>query len=179
MFAALFAALAAAWLTRPFLPILIARFAELRLYDATAAVGVVLSAVGTAQAVSSPIWGRVIDRYGQVRVLMLTTLAGAGALLFAGFASGLYSLAAWLLVYGCVAAALSTGTMALLARTVTPERRGAVLGQIYFPFYVSGLVGPPAGAFLFVHGQLPLFAAAAGPTLVPFALLLSRWRSAA
>lgn len=60
-----------------------------------------------------------------------------------------------------------------MAATVSPERRGAVLGQILFPFYVGGVIGSLIGAFAFGAGQLLVFAIAAVLSLAPLVVLLT------
>jgi MFS family permease len=112
-----------------------------------------------------------VDRFGHVRVLTLTAIGAAAALLAAGFATSLPGLALPLVAFGLLTAAIQTSTMSLMARTVSPERRGAVLGQVLFPFYLSGLVGPPIGAFVFPAGQPALFGLAAVASLAPLVLL--------
>jgi MFS family permease len=56
---------------------------------------------------------------------------------------------------------------------VSPERRGAVLGQILFPFYVGGVVGPLIGAVAFSRGQPVIFAIAAVLSLAPLLVMLT------
>jgi MFS family permease len=61
----------------------------------------------------------------------------------------------------------------VMAATVSPERRGAVLGQIMFPFYIGGLAGPVIGAFAFHIGQAAVFGVAAVLSLAPLLVLLT------
>ena len=180
LFGAMFVVLFGTWLVRPFLPIYIARLArEGGIADTTAAVGVILTVVGAAQAGSAPFWGRVVDRFGYIRVLSGTTIAAGISLASAGFALRLGVLTLALVLWAAFTAAITTATTALMARTVSAARRGAVLGQIYFPFYVAGLVGPPVGAVLFGAGQPALFGVAALAALAPMLALLSLRRAAA
>jgi MFS family permease len=81
--------------------------------------------------------------------------------------------AAFLVVNSIFAAAILTATMAVMAATATPERRGAVLGQIMFPFYVGGIVGPPIGNLAFHVGQGAVFAVAAVLSLAPLVVMLT------
>ena len=55
----------------------------------------------------------------------------------------------------------------------SPERRGAVLGQILFPFYVGGVVGPLIGGAAFAAGQLAVFGIAAALSLTPLLVLFA------
>jgi MFS family permease len=64
-----------------------------------------------------------------------------------------------------------------MAATVSPERRGAVLGQILFPFYVGGVIGPLIGAVAFGAGQPVVFGIAAVLSLAPLIVLLTMPRA--
>jgi DHA1 family multidrug resistance protein-like MFS transporter len=163
------------WTVLPYAPIYIARLAP---GDTVTAVGVVLSAVGLGQAVASPLWGLVMQRFGHVWVLSLTSIGSAIALATVGISHGLLVFAAALFANGVFAAAILTASMAVMAATVSPERRGAVLGQILFPFYVGGVVGPLIGAAAFGAGQAVVFGIAAVLSLAPLIVLLTLPRGA-
>ncbi len=158
------------WTILPYLPIYIARLAP---GDKVTAVGVVLSAVGLGQAVASPLWGVVMQRVGYVRVLSVTSVVAAAALTTVGFSRALPLFAAALFLNGVCAAAILTAIMAVMATTVSAERRGAVLGQILFPFYIGGVVGPVVGAAVFGSGQAVVFGIAALLSLAPLVVLLT------
>jgi DHA1 family multidrug resistance protein-like MFS transporter len=158
------------WTILPYVPIYIGRLAP---NDTVTAVGVVLSAVGLGQAVASPLWGIAMQRFGHVWVLSLTSVGAALALTGAGLSQTLLPFAAALFVNGVCAAAILTASMAVMAATVSPERRGAVLGQILFPFYVGGVIGPVIGAFAFGAGQPLVFGIAAVLSLAPLIVLLT------
>lgn len=163
------------WTVLPYAPIYISRLAP---GDTVTAVGVVLSAVGLGQAVASPLWGVVMQRFGHVSVLSLTSIGSAIALATVGFSHDLVLFAAALFANGVFAAAILTASMAVMAATVSPERRGAVLGQILFPFYVGGVVGPLIGAAAFGAGQAVVFGIAAFLSLAPLIVLLTMPRGA-
>ena len=171
LFLATFLALAASWICRPLLPILIARQAGPQHFDSTTAIGVVLTTMALAQALASPFWGRLVDRFGAVRVLVASSVVGALALAGAAVATDLRLLGMLLTLFGAASGAAAITNMALLARIVPDERRGSVLGLIYFPFYAAGLVGPPIGAVLFPGGQAVLLLASAVATLLPLAVV--------
>lgn len=158
------------WTVLPYVPIYIGRFAP---HNAVTAVGVVLSAVGLGQAVASPLWGVVIRRSGHVAVLSATSIGSAAALGMAAVTQSLVLFAFALVVNGVFAAAILTASMAVMSATVSPERRGAVLGQILFPFYIGGVVGPMLGAAVFGIGQTAVFGLAAVLCLAPLVVLLT------
>lgn len=162
------------WTILPYVPIYIARLAP---HDPVTAVGVVLSLVGLGQAIASPLWGLAIQRVGHRVVLSATSLGAAAALTAGGLSHSLLLFAVGLVINGVFAAAILTASMAVMAATVTPERRGAVLGQILFPFYLGGVFGPPLGALAFGAGQTVVFGIAAALSLAPLLVLLTLRRA--
>ncbi len=170
LFLATTAAQVGLWTMLPYVPIYISRMTP---GDAVTAVGVVLSGVGLGQALASPLWGMVIPRFGHVAVLSLTSIAACLSLFVAGLSHWLPLFATGLLINGVCTAAILTASMAVMAATVSPERRGAVLGQILFPFYIGGVVGPVIGAVAFGSGQVFVFGIAAVLSIAPLAVLLT------
>lgn len=158
------------WTVLPYVPIYIARLAP---SNAVTAVGVVLSSVGLGQAIASPLWGLAIQRFGHRAVLNATSIGAAVALTAVAFSHSLPLFALALVANGIFAAAILTASMAVMAATVSPERRGAVLGQILFPFYLGGVFGPPLGALAFGVGQVAVFGIAAALSLAPLIVLLT------
>ena len=158
------------WTMLPYTPIYIARLAP---NDTVTAVGVVLSGVGIGQAVASPVWGLLMPRFGHVAVLNVTSVGAAVALIAVGLSHSLVVFALGLFANGVFAAAILTASMAVMSATVSPERRGAVLGQILFPFYFGGVIGPLIGAVAFGAGQRVVFGIAAVLSLAPLIVLLT------
>ena len=158
------------WTVLPYVPIYIARLAP---NNAVTAVGVVLSSVGVGQAIASPLWGLAMQRFGHRAVLNTTSIGAAAALTTVAFSHSLPLFALALVANGIFAAAILTASMAVMAATVSPERRGAVLGQILFPFYLGGVFGPPLGALAFGVGQPVVFGIAAVLSLAPLIVLLT------
>jgi DHA1 family multidrug resistance protein-like MFS transporter len=151
-------------------PIYIARLAP---GNAVTAIGVVLSSVGLGQAIASPLWGLAIQRFGHRAVLNATSIGAAAALTAVALSHSLPVFTLALVANGIFAAAILTASMAVMAATVSPERRGAVLGQILFPFYLGGVFGPPLGALAFGVGQSAVFGIAAVLSLAPLVVLLT------
>ncbi len=158
------------WTMLPYVPIYIGRIAP---GDAVTAVGVVLSCVGLGQAVASPLWGMVMNRTGHVLLLSGTSIGSALALTLVALTHSLPVFALGLVANAVFAAAILTASMAVMSATVSPERRGAVLGQILFPFYLGGVLGPLIGGAAFAAGQAAVFGIAAVLSLAPLAVLLT------
>ena len=175
LFIAMTAANIGLWAMLPYTPIYIARLAP---GDTVTAVGVVLSAVGLGQAIASPLWGVAMPRFGHVAVLNLTSIGGAVSLAIAGLSHSFPLFAVALFANGVFAAAILTASMAVMSATVSPERRGAVLGQIFFPFYIGGVIGPVLGGLVFGAGQLAVYGTAAVLSLAPLVVLLTLKRAA-
>ncbi|HKC18834.1 MAG TPA: MFS transporter [Candidatus Dormibacteraeota bacterium] len=154
----------------PYVPLYIIKLAPA---NPVTAIGVVLSLVGLGAALASPAWGAIMQRFGYVAVLGVASAGGCVALIAAGASHTLPVFAAFLVVNAVFAAAILTATMAVMAVTVTPERRGAVLGQIMFPFYVGGIIGPPIGNLAFHVGQGAVFGVAAVLSLAPLVVMLT------
>jgi MFS family permease len=114
-----------------------------------------------------------MQRFGHVRVLNLTSIGACVALAAVGLSHTLLVFAIALFVNGICAAAILTASMAVMAATVSPERRGAVLGPILFPFYIGGVIGPLIGAVAFGAGQPVVFGIAAVLSLAPLVVLLT------
>jgi len=158
------------WTVLPYAPIYIARLAP---GDTVTAVGAVLSGVGLGQAVASPLWGAAMQRFGHVAVLNLTSIGCSLGLTTVALSHQLWLFAIGLFANGVFAAAILTASMAVMAATVSAERRGAVLGQILFPFYIGGVVGPVIGAAAYGAGQFYVFEIAALLSLAPLIVLLT------
>lgn len=158
------------WTVLPYVPIYIGR---LEPRNVVTAIGIVLSSVGLGQAIASPLWGIAIQRMGYRKVLNATSIGAALALTTVALSHTLPVFALGLVANGIFAGAILTASMALMAATVSPERRGAVLGQILFPFYLGGVFGPPLGALAFGVGQAEVFGIAAVLSLAPLVVLLT------
>ena len=158
------------WAAIPYVPLFITRLAP---SNPVTAIGVVLSLAGLGAALASPAWGMVIQRFGHVAVLSAASAGACVALLVVGASHALPLFTAFLVLNSVFASATVTATMAVMAATVTAERRGAVLGLIMFPFYVGGIIGPPIGNVAFHVGQSAVFGVAAVLSLAPLVVMLT------
>ena len=170
LFVAMTVAQIGMWAVLPYVPLFISR---LNPANPVTAIGVVLSLAGLGAAVASPAWGLVLHRVGHVAVLSAASSGACVALLVVGASHTLPLFATFLVLNSVFASATVTATMATMAATVTPERRGAVLGQIMFPFYVGGVIGPLIGNVAFHIGQQAVFGVAAALSLAPLVAMLT------
>lgn len=154
----------------PYVPVFIARLAP---SNSVTAIGVVLSLAGVGAAIASPLWGMVLQRFGHTSVLNIASAGACATLLGAGASHALPFFATFMTINAVFLAAILTATMAVMASIVSPERRGAVLGQIMFPFYIGGVIGPVIGGLAFHAGQAVVFSIAAVFSLAPLIVLLT------
>jgi multidrug resistance protein len=127
-------------------------------------VGLLFSSFAIAQLLSSPVWGRVSDRYGR-RPALLVGLAGSMfAYLIFGFANSLWLLFVCRLVQG-----LGGGTtgvaQAYVADTMEPAERAKALGWLSAATSAGVSIGAVIGALASHFG-------AAAPGLVAASLVL-------
>ena len=158
------------WTMLPYLPVYIARLAP---SNPVTAIGLVLSSAGLGAALASPAWGFVLQRFGYTLVLSVASAAACVTLFLVAESHTISLFATFLVLNAVCAAAILTATMAVMAATVSPERRGAVLGQIMFPFYVGGIIGPIIGSVAFHVGQAAVFGVAGVLSLAPLVVLLT------
>src|SRR5207302_7466427 len=115
-------------------------------------VGVLVASFSIAQLASSPIWGRVSDRYGRRPVLLVGLTASAIAYVVFGFASAL-----WLLFVSRSVQGLGGGTtgvaQAYVADTMAPNERAKGLGWLSAATSAGVIVGPALGSFAARAGE--------------------------
>jgi MFS family permease len=120
-------------------------FYALRLGGQAWIVGPLVASFSIAQLASSPLWGRVSDRYGR-RPVMLIGLSGAGiAYLIFGFANSI-----WLLFASRVVQGLGGGTTGVIQAYVSdatnPAQRARGLGWLSASTNAGVMLGPAIGS---------------------------------
>jgi EmrB/QacA subfamily drug resistance transporter len=104
-----------------------------------------------AQAVSTPVYGRLADIYGRKRIFIV------GATLFlvssaaCGFAWGMVPLIVMRTIQGLGAGAIQPVAWTVLGDTFAGRERGTVQGYLSTVFGVSALCGPLLGGFIVEH----------------------------
>jgi MFS family permease len=153
-------------LATPFVPLMIDR-----LYNGPALVrtiGAILTAAGIAQALATPLWGRIGDRFGHLKVLLLCLIASSLALAVQALAPTLVGFFGGRVVFAIVQGAVGALTMAMIALRVPDEQRASVLTLSLLPMQFSWFLGPVLGAILSRLGTpLPMLVlVAAGLTVL-------------
>lgn len=126
-----------------------------------------------AQATTSPLWGRLSDRYGRRPMILIGLLSSAAAYVLFGLASALWILFVSRLVQG--AGGGTTGVVqAYVADAVEPQDRAKALGWISAATSAGVMLGPLLGSFsTYLGPQAPGFLAAG--LCVVNALFAWRW----
>lgn len=140
-------------------------------------VALLFSAFSFGQFLGEPFWGRMSDRTGRRKVLMLTIAGGALSYVALAFAPTIWLAFLARFVGGFLSGNISTlqGSLADITR---PEERAAKMGLMGSAFSLGFMVGPALGGLL-AHPelgrfgfQIPLFAAAAFGLMSALAVLV-------
>jgi EmrB/QacA subfamily drug resistance transporter len=108
----------------------------------------VVSAYVVAAAATTPLWGKLGDRYGRKRLLEIALSLFLAASALCGAAQDIPQLIAVRLVQGVAAGGLMTLAMAAVGDLVSMRERGRYQGYIAMTFAVATIVGPLLGGLL-------------------------------
>lgn len=108
-------------------------------------LGVVLTSYSLCQAIAAPMLGRLADRYGRRRLLLLSLAGSAASLALMGLAGAL-----WLLLVARALAGLCGGSIgvaqAFAASLAEPTGRTRVMSRIGAAIGLAFTIGPALGA---------------------------------
>ncbi len=120
-------------------------FYALRLHAPEWLVGPLIASFAVAQLISSPVWGKLSDRYGRRPALLVGLGASAFAYLIFGFANSL-----WLLFASRIVQGMGGGTtgvaQAYVADTMQPTERAKALGWLSAATSAGVVIGPFIGS---------------------------------
>jgi multidrug resistance protein len=134
-------------------------YAEIHGASATV-LGLLLTSYAAMQFLFSPLWGKLSDRIGRKKVLLLTMAGSVLGLLILGWAPNLLFLFVGRIVSGIFGANISVAT-AYVTDVTTEENRAKGMGLIGAAFGVGFILGPAAGGILSTHGySTPIYFAA-------------------
>ena len=120
-------------------------FYALRLGGQAWIVGPLVASFSVAQLASSPLWGRVSDRYGRRPTLLIGLSAAAIAYVIFGFANSIWLLFASRLVQG--AGGGTTGVVqAYVSDATDPGQRVRGLGWLSASTNLGVMIGPAIGS---------------------------------
>jgi DHA1 family multidrug resistance protein-like MFS transporter len=161
-------------LAGPFVPIRIDQLYTGAKSQVPLIIGGIVSSMGVAMAVSTPLWGRLSDRIGYVAVLRIGVLSVGLMFVVQSLARSLPLFVAGRIGQGLVQGGIDASIVALIALRTPLERRAAVLNLSRLPLQLTWFLGPVLGALLSPWGLSPIFGIAAALSLCGFgaALLL-------
>lgn len=130
-------------------------------YGANATVlGLLLMSYAAMQFLFSPLWGRLSDRIGRKKVLLLTMAGSVLGLLVLGLANSLVLLFAGRILSGIFGANISVAS-AYVTDVTTAENRAKGMGMIGAAFGIGFILGPALGGALSIYGyHVPILTAA-------------------
>jgi MFS transporter, DHA1 family, tetracycline resistance protein len=124
------------------------------------ALGVLVAAYSAAQFAMAPLWGRLSDRIGRRRVMLITVAGTALSLLALGLSHSLVAMLAARLLGGAFAGNLGVAA-AYIADVTTEQERTRWMGLLGASFGVGFVLGPAIGGALAPFGySVPMLAAA-------------------
>ena len=136
--------------------------------------GILNGSTSFVAAFTSPLWGRLADRYGRKPMLIRSSCAIAVFTAFMGLSQTVWQFFAARALMG-VFAGFSSTAMALVASQVPEQRLGYALGWLSSGQLVGSLVGPVIGGMLadITHSyRIPFYCTSA----VTFAAVFLVWR---
>jgi MFS family permease len=140
-------------------------FYALRLGGEPWIVGFLVAAFSVAQLASSPIWGRVSDRYGRRPVLLIGLASSAVGFVVFGFADSIWLLFASRLVQGA-GGGTSGVIQAYVSDATDPAQRARALGWLSASTSAGVMIGPAIGSLATRWGPVAPGLVAAGLCLL-------------
>jgi len=124
-------------------------------------LGVIVSSYTAMQFLFAPLWGRLSDKIGRKRVLIISIVGAGFSMILLGFATNLWMIFLSRLLGGMFAA--NIGVASAYITDITPNRdRTKAMGLIGVAFGVGFLLGPTLGGMLVGFGQhVPIFVTSA------------------
>jgi predicted MFS family arabinose efflux permease len=134
----------------------------------TSHIGLVGGSYTAAAAVAGVVGSMYLDRFDRRVALAFAMLGLVIGTVAGGFAVGLVSLLAARIVAGAFGGPATSLSLAVIADTVPPERRGKAIGAVMGAFSIASILGVPAGLELAARWgfRAPFFAVAALGALV-------------
>lgn len=142
LFAAVFIDLVGFGIVLPLLPFYADRFGA-----SGTEIGLLVLSYSAAQLLLAPVWGRLSDRYGRRRILIVGLLGSSASYVVFAFAGSF-----WILLMSRIMAGVGGANIpvaqAYIADITPPERRAANMGLIGAAFGLGFIFGPALGGIL-------------------------------
>jgi DHA1 family tetracycline resistance protein-like MFS transporter len=134
-------------------------------------VGILFSAFAASQIIAGPFWGRLSDRAGRKRVLIVSQIGATVGWTLLAFAHSLSVVFIARIVEGASGGNISV-TQAYVADLIEPAKRSRAFAYVGAAFSMGFVFGPLIGALLLRYGFAAPFLAAALLQLVTLALTI-------
>jgi len=142
LFAAVFIDLVGFGIVLPLLPFYADRFGA-----SGTEIGLLVLSYSAAQLLLAPVWGRLSDRYGRRRILIIGLLGSSASYVVFAFAESFSILMVSRIMAGVGGANIPVA-QAYIADITPPERRAANMGLIGAAFGLGFIFGPALGGIL-------------------------------
>lgn len=121
----------------------------------TQKIGVTASEAGTALLVygigafiSSPITGRIADKFGALRIMKISLLGTSAAIFIYGFITNYYLILAFSFIFAVINEAFRPANLSLISEIVTPTQRRISFALNRLAINAGMSIGPVVGGFL-------------------------------
>jgi len=108
----------------------------------------VITSFAVANGVAVPLTGWLMQRYGVVKVFVISVLAFTASSLLCGIAWSLPALIFFRILQGGMSGPMIPGSQALLISIFPPQKRATALGIWSITTLVAPIVGPILGGFI-------------------------------
>ncbi|MDR1183547.1 MAG: MFS transporter [Coriobacteriales bacterium] len=134
-------------LVQPFLPLFVDTLGEFTRPELSFWSGAVYAVTFLTQAVVSPLWGRLADRFGRKPMLLRAGFSMAVIMFLSGFVTNVVQLVVLRAILGMLSGFISNA-VALVASTTPKEKSGAVIGTLNTSHIAGLLLGPLVGGLM-------------------------------
>ena len=138
---------AAMSLIKPFLPLYLPEIGVTAVSEIAFWSGILSSINFVGQAIFSPVWGRLADRYGRKAMVVRSTVFIAVFNVILALVSNVYEMAVLRFIMGAMAG-FNAAAIALVATTTPEEHLGYSLGMIQTGQMAGNIFGPALGGVL-------------------------------
>jgi multidrug resistance protein len=168
LMATVFVDMIGAMMVLPLLPFYVIRFGA-----RPSLVGPLIGAFFVAQLATSPLWGRLSDRYGRRPLILVGLLLSAVSYVLFGLASSI-----WMLLLSRLVQGVGSGTVgvvqAYVSDSIAPHERAKALGWVTAAISAGVVIGPLIGSSATYLGSSAPGYLAAGLCVVNV-LFAARW----
>lgn len=161
----------------PYLPIAIEHL-PWHLVSVTMSIGGLMGLSAVVGAVITIIAGRLGDRVGFVRILILSFVVGLPAVLVLGFSHEVAWFTIALIVFSAGYSIGGAMVFALFSTRIPESHRTTAMNLVYLPLYIGGIIGPSIASGLTRIGLFGPFLGAAVMLLVGIVVIRFTLRNA-